>query len=51
MPADLAEAAFGVVNGRMDGPDQRGSFFKPRVPVPDDASAQDKLIGYAGRTP
>jgi len=49
MPADLAEAAFGMVNGRLD--DNRGNFFKPAVEVPEDASPQDKLLGYLGRKP
>lgn len=48
MPADLAEAAFKAVDGRMP-PDRRGSAFKPEVPVPDDASGQERLLGYVGR--
>ena len=49
IPPDLAEAAFGMVNGRLD--DNRGNFFKPAVPVPEDAPAQDKLLAYLGRKP
>ena len=48
IPADLAAAAFGMINGRMP-PDQRGAMFKPEVPMADDAPAQAKLLGYAGR--
>jgi uncharacterized protein (TIGR03086 family) len=51
MPEDIAEVAFSTVNGMMDNPEQRGDSFKPRVEVPDDANAQDKLIGYMGRNP
>jgi uncharacterized protein (TIGR03086 family) len=50
IPDDLAQAAFAMIDGRMTD-DQRGTFFKPAVPVPDDASAQDKLLGYGGRHP
>ena len=50
MPDDLAKAAFAVVDGRMSDR-QRGTFFEPAVPVPDDARAQDKLLGYLGRDP
>jgi uncharacterized protein (TIGR03086 family) len=50
MPTDLAEAAFGMINGRMTD-EQRGPMFKPAVPVADDASAQEKLLGYGGRQP
>lgn len=53
MPAELAAAALEVVDGNIPdgGRKERGAFFGPRVPVPDDASDQDKLIGYLGRTP
>lgn len=50
MPPDLAQAAFELLDGRL-GDDQRGPFFKPAVPVPPDASAQAKLLAYAGREP
>lgn len=52
MPADLASAAWLFVGGRI--PDESrgpGKNFKAAVPVADDASDQDKLIGYLGRTP
>ena len=29
----------------------RGEHFGPRVPVPDDADEQTKLIAFTGRTP
>lgn len=50
IPPDLAAAAMGIVGGRITdrGP---GKLFKEEVPVPDDASDQDKLLGYLGRTP
>ncbi len=51
MPADLATAAWELLAGRVPeearGP---GKNFKAAVPVPDDASDQDKLIAYCGRT-
>jgi uncharacterized protein (TIGR03086 family) len=50
MPTGLAEAAFKMIDGRLTD-DQRGTMFKPAVPVPDSASAQDKLLGYGGRAP
>ena len=50
MPEDLAESAFQMVYGRMTD-EQRGNFFKSEVKVPDDASAQEKLLAYAGRKP
>jgi uncharacterized protein (TIGR03086 family) len=50
MPEDLAEAALAMVDGRMPD-DQRGTFFKPAVPVAGDASAQARLLGYGGRQP
>ena len=50
MPDDLAEAAFAMLDGRLTD-DQRGSAFKAAVDVPDDASAQEKLLAYTGRQP
>jgi uncharacterized protein (TIGR03086 family) len=50
IPADLAEAAFGMVNGRITD-ENRGKAFKPEIDVPDDARTQDKLLAYLGRKP
>jgi uncharacterized protein (TIGR03086 family) len=50
MPDDLAQAAFQMIDGRLTD-EQRGVFFKPTVPVPDDARTQDRLLGYVGRQP
>jgi uncharacterized protein (TIGR03086 family) len=50
MPAGLPEAAYSMVHGRFTD-EQRKGVFKPEVPVPDDAPAQDRLLGYTGRTP
>jgi len=49
MPEDLAEAALGMVSGIP--PEGAPGMFKPRVEVPDDASAHDRLLGVTGRTP
>ena len=50
MPADLAEAAYETVHGLFTE-EQRKGGFKPAVVVADDASAQDRLLGYTGRQP
>lgn len=50
IPAELVSSAYGVVNGNI--PDEGrgdGGFFGPRVEVGEDASEQDKLLGYLGR--
>jgi uncharacterized protein (TIGR03086 family) len=52
MPPDLASAAWNMLGGRL--PDEArgpGKNFKALVAVRDDASDQDKLIGYCGRAP
>jgi uncharacterized protein (TIGR03086 family) len=52
IPEDLATAAFAMMQGRIsDDARGPGKNFKPAVPVPDDASVQDKLIAYLGRDP
>jgi uncharacterized protein (TIGR03086 family) len=50
MPDDLARAAFEAINGKMPD-DQRHGMFKAARSVPDGASAQERLLGYAGRQP
>ena len=50
MPADLAAAAWHLLGGRIaDANRGPGRSFKAAVPVAEDASAQDKLLGYTGR--
>jgi uncharacterized protein (TIGR03086 family) len=50
MPDGLAEAAYSMLDGRLTD-DQRKGAFKPEVAVPEDASAQDRLLAYTGRQP
>lgn len=50
MPEGLAEAAYEMIHGRF-ADDQRKGVFKPEVAVASSASAQDKLLAYAGRDP
>jgi uncharacterized protein (TIGR03086 family) len=50
MPADLAGAAFAMIDGQLTD-DRRDPGFAPAVAVDDDATAQDKLIAYTGRQP
>ena len=50
MPKGLPEAAYEMIHGRFTD-EQRKGVFKPEVPVGADASAQDKLLAYAGRDP
>lgn len=50
LPADVVEAAYGMVQG-MGGALADSGMFAPPVEVPDDASTLDKLIGLTGRDP
>jgi uncharacterized protein (TIGR03086 family) len=50
MPDGLAEAAYEMIHGRFTD-DQRKGVFKPEVAVDPDASAQERLLAYAGRNP
>ena len=50
MPEDLAEAAYSIIHGAFPE-EQRQGVFKPEVPVPDDASAQERLLAFTGRSP
>jgi uncharacterized protein (TIGR03086 family) len=50
MPEGLPEAAYEMIHGRFTD-DQRQGVFKPEIPVPSDAPAQDRLLAYTGRQP
>jgi uncharacterized protein (TIGR03086 family) len=50
IPPDLAQAAFAMINGNLTA-ENRGKAFKPEVEVPENATAQDKLLAYLGRKP
>lgn len=50
MPAGLPEAAYQMIHGRFTE-EQRKGVFRPEVEVAPDASAQEKLLAYAGRDP
>ena len=52
IPSDLAAAAWEMINGNIsDDARGPGGMFKPVVPVPENASIQDKLVAYLGRDP
>jgi uncharacterized protein (TIGR03086 family) len=48
MPADLAEAELSFTTAMMK---ERRMGFEQPVPVPEDASATDRLVAWLGRTP
>lgn len=48
MPAGLPEAAYGLIHGAFTD-EQRQGVFGPEIAVPEDASAQERLLAYAGR--
>jgi uncharacterized protein (TIGR03086 family) len=50
MPEGLPDVALQMIHGRFTD-EQRKGVFKPEVPVPHDASAQDRLLAYTGRNP
>jgi uncharacterized protein (TIGR03086 family) len=50
MPDGLANVAYEIVSSNFKD-NQREGILGPRVDVPDDASWQDKLLGFSGRTP
>ncbi|MBV9871689.1 MAG: TIGR03086 family protein [Frankiaceae bacterium] len=49
MPEGLAQAAYDFIHGKFG--DQRAQFFKDEVPVGEDATPQQRLLGYTGRNP
>ena len=46
----LADAAYRIIHGQFTE-EQRQGVFKPEVPVPTDATAQQRLLAYTGRDP
>jgi len=50
MPDGLPEAAYSVIHGRFTD-EQRQGIFGPEVQVADDATPQQRLLAYTGRTP
>src|SRR5207342_441228 len=48
MPEGLPETADDLIRGKFTD-EQRKGLFKPEVELGPDASAQDKLLAYAGR--
>lgn len=50
MPDGLADAAYRMIHGRFTD-EQRKGVFKPELEVGPDASPQDRLLAYTGRTP
>jgi uncharacterized protein (TIGR03086 family) len=50
MPDGLAARAYDIVYGRFTD-EQREGVFKPEIAMPNDASAQDRLLAYTGRAP
>jgi uncharacterized protein (TIGR03086 family) len=50
MPDGLPEAAYSIIHGAFTD-DQRQGVFKPEVAVPADATAQQRLLAFTGRTP
>ena len=49
MPDGLAQAAYTTIHGRFTD-EQRKGLFAPEVPVADDATPQQRLLAYTGRT-
>jgi uncharacterized protein (TIGR03086 family) len=50
MPDELPGPALQAIHGRFTE-EQRKGVFAPEIPVGDDASDQDRLLAYTGRTP
>lgn len=49
MPDGLPAAAYAIIHGRFTD-EQRKGAFKPEVTVTGNASAQERLLAYTGRT-
>jgi uncharacterized protein (TIGR03086 family) len=50
MPDGLPEAAYRAIHGLFTEEQRRG-VFKPELPVGHDATPQERLLAYTGRTP
>ena len=50
MPDGLPEAAYDAIHGLFTE-EQRVGIFKSELPVGDDATAQERLLTYTGRSP
>jgi len=50
MPDGLADASYQLIHGKFSD-EQRKGMFKPEISVGADATAQDRLLAYTGRTP
>jgi uncharacterized protein (TIGR03086 family) len=50
MPDGLADAAYATIHGRLTD-EQRKGVFGPEIPVGADATPQQRLLAYTGRTP
>jgi hypothetical protein len=50
MPSGVARVVYDMIHGRFTE-EQRKGIFKPELPVPADASDQDRLLAYTGRNP
>ena len=50
MPEGLPDAAYDAIHGRFTE-EQRQGVFKPELPVPEGATAQERLLAYTGRAP
>lgn len=50
MPDGLAEAAYEMIHGRFTD-EQRTGVFKPEIHVGEDATPQQRLLAYTGRSP
>jgi uncharacterized protein (TIGR03086 family) len=53
LPDDVVRAALGVAEAVPDGPQrlEPDAAFRPRLPVPDDASPMDRVLLLLGRSP
>jgi uncharacterized protein (TIGR03086 family) len=49
MPEGLAQEAYDFIHDKFG--EQRAQFFKPEIPVGDDATPQQRLLGFTGRNP